>query len=149
MNKSELVETVASNAGVDKRQAETVLSAFFETVTTQAKSGEKVAWPGFGSFSTTQRGARTGRNPRTGEPVKIKASTAMKFTPSSTLKETLNTKKAAAKKTAAKKTTGAAKSGASKATATKATAKKAPAKTAATSTAKKTTAKKAPAKKSR
>ena len=57
------------------------------------KKGDKVAWPGFGSFSTTKRPARTGRNPQTGAPVDIAASTAMKFTASSTLKSTLNGKK--------------------------------------------------------
>jgi DNA-binding protein HU-beta len=59
----------------------------------KTKKGDKVAWPGFGSFSTTKRPARTGRNPQTGAPVKIAASTAMKFTASSTLKSTLNGKK--------------------------------------------------------
>ena len=118
MNKSELVDAVASSAGVGKAQAESVLNAFFETVRTEAKGGNKVAWPGFGSFSTSQRSARTGRNPRTGEAVKIAASTGMKFTPSSTLKDFLNAKgakkaapakKAPAKKTAAKKATPAKK----------------------------------------
>jgi DNA-binding protein HU-beta len=52
-----------------------------------------VAWPGFGSFSTSNRAARTGRNPQTGAEVKIAASTAMKFTASSALKQTLNPKK--------------------------------------------------------
>ena len=56
----------------------------------EAKKGDKVAWPGFGSFSTTKRPARTGRNPQTGAPVKIAASTAMKFSASSTLKSALN-----------------------------------------------------------
>ena len=107
MNKSELVDAVASSAGVAKNQAESVLNAFFETVRSEAKGGSKVAWPGFGSFSTSKRNARTGRNPRTGAPVKIAASTGMKFTPSQTLKDFLNSKaaakKAPAKKTAAKK----------------------------------------------
>ena len=114
MNKSELVDAVASSAGVQKAQAESVLNAFFETVRNEAKGGSKVAWPGFGSFSTSKRNARTGRNPRTGEAVKIAASTGMKFTPSQTLKDFLNAKggaakKAAAKKTAAKKATPAKK----------------------------------------
>ncbi len=90
MNKADLVEAIAADAGVTKTQAEGVLDAFFSTVTSATKKGDKVAWPGFGSFSTTQRAARTGRNPQTGEPVKIKASTALKFTASSTLKSALN-----------------------------------------------------------
>ena len=120
MNKSELIDAVASSAGVEKRQAESVLNAFFETVRSQAKGGDKVAWPGFGSFSTSKRNARTGRNPRTGAAVKIPASTGMKFTPSSTLKDFLNSKGGTAKKAAPAK----------KAPAKKAATKKAPAKKA-------------------
>ena len=105
VNKSDLIDRVAGAAGVEKRQAEGVLDAFFSTVVSSAKSGDKVAWPGFGSFSISQRAARTGRNPQTGAPVKIAASKAMKFTASSTLKSTLNAKGGAAKKAApAKKT---------------------------------------------
>lgn len=108
MNKAELIDRVARSAGVDKRGAESVLEAFFDTVTAEVKRGDKVAWPGFGSFSVSQRAARTGRNPRTGEPVSIKASKAMKFTASSTLKSELNVKgtaKKAAKKSTSKKAT--------------------------------------------
>ncbi len=90
MNKADLVDAVAKSAGVTKTDAEGVLDAFFGTVTSATKKGDKVAWPGFGSFSTTKRAARVGRNPQTGEAVKIKASTAMKFTASSTLKAALN-----------------------------------------------------------
>jgi len=91
--KAELIDTVAKNAGVSKVDAERTLAAFFDTVVATAKKGDKVAWPGFGSFSTTKRSARTGRNPQTGEPVKVPASTALKFTASSTLKTALNPKK--------------------------------------------------------
>ena len=90
--KAELIDAVAEAAGVSKADAERTLSAFFDHVVTSTKSGEKVAWPGFGSFSTTKRSARTGRNPQTGAPVQIKASTAMKFSASSTLKTALNGK---------------------------------------------------------
>src|ERR671910_539646 len=76
--KAELIDAVATSAGVTKATK---------------KDGEKVAWPGFGSFSQTKRAPRTGRNPQTGAPVKIAASKAMKFTPSSTLKAALNPKK--------------------------------------------------------
>lgn len=92
MTKSELLDAVADAAGVSKSDAERTIGAFFDTVVASTKKGDKVAWPGFGSFSTTQRAAREGRNPQTGETVKIKASTAMKFSASSTLKNTLNGK---------------------------------------------------------
>ena len=93
MTKAELIEAVAGSAGVSKAEAEKTLGAFFDHVVAATKKGDKVAWPGFGSFSTTKRPARTGRNPQTGAPVKIAASTAMKFTASSTLKAELNPKK--------------------------------------------------------
>ena len=128
MNKSELVGAVANKAGVDRKQAEAVLEGFFETVQSEAKSGGSVRWPGFGSFSTSQRNARTGRNPQTGAPVRIAASTAMKFSPSATLKSFLNTK--ATKKTAAKKAS-ATKATAKKTTAAKSAARKSPAKATA------------------
>ena len=93
MTKAELIDAVAQKADISKADAERTVDAFFEVVVDNAKKGDKVAWPGFGSFSTTKRPARTGRNPQTGAPVKIAASTAMKFTASSTLKSTLNGKK--------------------------------------------------------
>lgn len=88
--KAELIGAVADSAGVSKSEAERTIGAFFDEVTNLTKQGEKVAWPGFGSFSTSERAARTGRNPQTGEPVQIAASTAMKFSASATLKAALN-----------------------------------------------------------
>ena len=93
MTKAELIDAVAKKADVTKADAEKTLGAFFEIVTVSAKKGDKVAWPGFGSFSTSKTAARTGRNPQTGAAVKIAASTRMKFTSSSTLKAVLNPKK--------------------------------------------------------
>jgi DNA-binding protein HU-beta len=93
MTKAELVEAVATAADVSKTEAERTLGAFFDTVVKTAKKGDKVAWPGFGSFTTSKSAARTGRNPQTGAPVKIAASTRMKFTSSTTLKAALNPKK--------------------------------------------------------
>ena len=90
MTKAELIEAVADSAGVSKADAERTVQAFFDTVVSSTKGGDKVQWPGFGSFSTTERSARTGRNPQTGAEVQIAASTAMKFTSSSTLKAALN-----------------------------------------------------------
>ena len=115
MNKSELVDRVASGAGVSRGDAEGVLNTFFETVRSSTKSGDTVGWPGFGKFSTASRAARMGRNPQTGDAVKIKASKAMRFSSSSVLKGFLNTKgspkKAAAKATASSSRGAAAKSG--------------------------------------
>ena len=90
--KGETISAVAESAGVSKADAERTIAAFFDYVVETTQAGEKVSVPGFGSFSTTERGARTGRNPQTGEPVEIAASTAMKFTASSKLKATLNGK---------------------------------------------------------
>ena len=93
MTKAELIEEVAKKADISKADAERTIAAFFELVVASTKKGDKVAWPGFGSFSTSKSKARTGRNPQTGEAVKIAASTRMKFTSSSTLKAALNPKK--------------------------------------------------------
>ncbi len=109
MTKAELIDAVSGSAGVSKADAEKTLGAFFDHVVATAKKGDKVAWPGFGSFSTTKSAARTGRNPQTGAAVKIAASTRMKFTASSTLKQSLNAKKAAPAKKAAAPAKKAAK----------------------------------------
>jgi DNA-binding protein HU-beta len=90
--KAELIDAVSQSSGVSKADAERTIGAFFDYVVSETKAGDKVAWAGFGSFSTTQRAAREGRNPQTGAPVQIKASTAMKFSASSTLKQALNGK---------------------------------------------------------
>jgi DNA-binding protein HU-beta len=121
LNKSELVDAVASKADVDKRSAERVLGAYFETVQAAAKGGDRVSWPGFGSFRSVSRAARMGRtSPSDPTPKRIPASTGIKFTPSSSLKEFMNAKgRATAKKATATK--AAPKKAASKATAKKAT----------------------------
>jgi DNA-binding protein HU-beta len=93
MTKAELIDSVAKAADVTKADAERVIGAFFDQLVSGVKKGDKVAWPGFGSFSTSKRAARTGRNPQTGEPVKIAASTALRFSPSATLKAELNPKR--------------------------------------------------------
>ena len=139
MNKSDVIERVASTADVGKQQAERVLDAFFDTVRSAVGGGDKVGWPGFGSFSVSQRSARTGRNPQTGEPVKIAASRAVKFTAGSALKDFMKSTGPAKRSGTSKKTAAApAKAAGKKSTAP---AKKAPA-------AKATSAKKTPAKKS-
>ncbi len=79
MNKSELVEKVADKAGLSKADAERAVNALIDSVQSAVASGDKVTVPGFGSWSATTRAARTGRNPRTGEPVQIAASKGVKF----------------------------------------------------------------------
>jgi len=90
MTKAELIDAVADAAGVSKADAERTIGAFFDTVVSSTNKGDKVAWPGFGSFSASKRAARTGRNPRTGEEITIPASTALKFTAAKALKDALN-----------------------------------------------------------
>lgn len=140
MNKSDVIDRVAGAAGVARQQAESVLDAFFDTVRSATKGGDRVAWPGFGSFTTTQRKARTGRNPRTGESVKIPATKAVKFSASSALKDYLNTGSASKRAAGGAKKAGAAKAGGKKAGANKAAAAtKAPKKAGAAKSAKKAT----------
>jgi len=92
ITKADLLDRVAGSAGVSKADAERVLDSFFDSVVSAAKSGEEVGWPGFGKFAASHRAARTGRNPQTGESIKIAASTGLRFSASSTLKTSLNTK---------------------------------------------------------
>ena len=90
MNKSELVEHIALNADISKAAAERALDAVTQAVKNTLKKGGSVALVGFGTFTVTKRAARNGRNPRTGDTIKIKASKAAKFTPGKALKEALN-----------------------------------------------------------
>lgn len=87
MNKSELVEALASGAGVKKTEATRVLEAFVSTITETLKNGGQLVLPGFGSFSVGQRAARAGRNPQTGAPIQIKASKVAKFRAGKLLRE--------------------------------------------------------------
>lgn len=121
LNKSELVDRVREEAGLDRRQAEAAVDAVVGAVMATAKAGDKVSIFGFGTFTPTSRAARTGRNPRTGEAVKIAASKGVRFAPAAAFKTALNTKG------------GAKAAPAKKASASKTTAKKAPAKKAAKS----------------
>ena len=79
MNKAEVITLIADKAGITKSQAATAIGAFIDGVTTSLKKGEKVTLVGFGTFSTSKRKARTGRNPQTGEPIKIKAKKVVRF----------------------------------------------------------------------
>ncbi len=109
MNKGELVETMAERAGLDKRQAESALNAFVNVVMAAAKGGDKVTILGFGTFNPTSRGARTGRNPQTGAPVKIAASKGVRFAPGAAFKAALNTKGGTKKAAPGKKAAAAKK----------------------------------------
>ncbi len=93
MNKKELIAVVATKADVTKKDAEAVVNAFVEAVTAELKKGEKVQLVGFGTFEVSKRKARTGRNPQSGENIKIKASKAPKFKAGKALKDAVNSKK--------------------------------------------------------
>ena len=79
MNKAELITKLAEDAGITKTQANDALDSFIEAVTKTLKSGGKVTLVGFGTFSPSKRAARNGRNPQTGEVIKIKARRVAKF----------------------------------------------------------------------
>ncbi|MDD6327728.1 MAG: HU family DNA-binding protein [Eubacteriales bacterium] len=90
MNKNELVACLAEKTSLKKTEVEKVLKAFTETVTEELKKGEKIQLVGFGTFETAERGAREGRNPRTGATMKIAASKAPKFKAGKALKDAVN-----------------------------------------------------------
>lgn len=90
MTKEELIEQVASAAGLTKKSAADAVNAVIEAISKALKKGSKVTLVGFGSFSVIKKKARVGRNPRTGEEIKIPAKKVPKFTPSSALKELVN-----------------------------------------------------------
>ncbi len=109
MNKAELVEAIVKKTGLTKKDAEKGLNAFTEVVIEELASKKKgaehkVQLVGFGTFEVSKRSARKGRNPSTGEEIKIKASKSPKFKPGKALKDAVNapakktTKKAPAKK---------------------------------------------------
>lgn len=87
MTKAELVDVLAQEAGVTKSVANSTFNALIDAITKSVKKGQKVSIIGFGTFSQTKRKARTARNPRTGEPIKIKACKAPKFTAGKTFKD--------------------------------------------------------------
>ena len=159
MNRRDLVQAVATQTGVERREVDTVLKGFTDVVTVVVSKGEPVSISGFAKFVKVDRPARMGRNPQTQQPVRIKASKKARITPLKGFKDAVvktslapklergvwppapAAKKAPAKKTTAKKTT--AKKTAAKKTAAKKTTAKSPARK---TTAKKTTAKRPAAK---
>lgn len=79
MNKAELIEVIAKETGISKVQTNVALDSFTEAVVGALKKGDRVTLVGFGTFSTGERAARTGRNPQTGAAIKIKARKTVKF----------------------------------------------------------------------
>ncbi len=90
MNKAELVNKMAEIADLPKVTVEKALNAFMEAVTETLKNGEKVTLVGFGTFMVVERAERIGRNPRTGEQIKIPARKVVKFKPGSKLEEAVS-----------------------------------------------------------
>ena len=89
MTKQEFVQQVAQKSQLSSRDAAKAVDAFLETIEQTLKSGDSISFTGFGKFSTSQRAARQGVNPRTGEPVDIAAATVPKFSAGSALKNAL------------------------------------------------------------
>lgn len=90
MNKQELVAAIAEKAELEKDDAKKALNAFIEVVGDELKKGEKIQIIGFGTFEVSERAAREGRNPQTGETMEIKASRNPKFKAGKALKDSLN-----------------------------------------------------------
>lgn len=95
MNKNDLITEVAKKADLTKAKAAEAVDAFIESVEKSLKKGQDVRLVGFGTFSVVKRKATEGRNPRTGDVIKIAASKQPKFKPGKALKELINGKKAA------------------------------------------------------
>ncbi len=92
MNKTELVDAIVKKSGLTKKDATAALDAFTETVAKALKKGDKIQLVGFGTFEVTKRAAREGKNPQTGEKIKIPACKAPKFKPGKALKDAVNKK---------------------------------------------------------
>lgn len=90
MNKAELIEAIAGETGLSKKDAGSALEATIETLSNALKAGNSVQLVGFGTFSVKNRKARVGRNPQTGEEIQIKASNVPHFSPGKALKERVN-----------------------------------------------------------
>ena len=90
MNKAELIDHIAAQAELPKASAARALDAMIGAVQMTLKKGDSVSLVGFGTFDVTKRAGRTGRNPRTGEPIVIESATVPKFRPGKALKDALN-----------------------------------------------------------
>jgi DNA-binding protein HU-beta len=93
MNKTQLIDAVASDSGLSKTDSARAVESLLGTVSKTLKKGDEVSITGFGKFSVVKRAARQGVNPRTGERVKIKASKAPKFTAGASLKHAVSPKR--------------------------------------------------------
>ena len=93
MNKTELVDAIAKETGLSKKDSEKAVKAFTDAVSKELKKKGKVQLVGFGTFETAKRAARTGKNPQTGAAIKIPAATVPKFKAGKALKEAVNGKK--------------------------------------------------------
>ncbi|RMG80168.1 MAG: HU family DNA-binding protein [Bacteroidetes bacterium] len=90
MNKQELIDAIASEAGLSKADAKKALDAFISATTKALKKGDRIGLVGFGSFSVSKRSARTGRNPQTGKEIKIPAKNVVKFKAGAELAKAVN-----------------------------------------------------------
>ena len=90
MNKTELIAAIAEKTQLTKKDSEMALKAFIDVVSEELKKGEKIQLVGFGTFEVSNRAARTGKNPQTGNAIDIPASKAPKFKAGKSLKETVN-----------------------------------------------------------
>jgi DNA-binding protein HU-beta len=91
--KADVVSEIAEQAGISKKEATAAYDAFVNYIAETCQSGERCSVPGLGSFSVSERKARTGRNPRTNEAIQIPASRNVRFKAGKDLKTSLNTKK--------------------------------------------------------
>lgn len=103
MNKVELIDAIAAETGVSKKDIDAVVKSFTNVVSDTLQKKDKVQLIGFGTFETSERAARTGRNPANGEEIKIAACTQVKFKAGTALKEKVNTKPAKVAKKSKKK----------------------------------------------
>ena len=90
MNKTELIDAMASDAGITKIAAKKALESFLGNVEATLKNGDRISLVGFGSWSVSKRSAREGRNPKTGEVLKIDAKNVVKFKPGTELSNSVN-----------------------------------------------------------
>ena len=90
MNKGDLINAVADAAGINKSQAGDAVDAVFDGIEKSLKKGDKASFVGFGTFSTSRRAARDGRNPATGAKIRIAAKTVVKFKPGKALSDSVN-----------------------------------------------------------
>ena len=90
MNKTQLIDAVAAKGNLKKKDAEAAVNAALEVIVETLKAGEKVQIVGFGTFEVKERGARTGRNPQTGEAIQIAASKLPAFSAGKALKDAVN-----------------------------------------------------------